>query len=274
MASADFLRFVVTMLRFEFVYSYAPARPPRVSVITFTSYICCIYALNFGQYRTLFCLANSSISKRLFLCSFCSSDRGFASDFFQTPPHDGRPCLWLTVPTAMPVADFHRQVITRAGHTSKNLPLPGGKGEIFCFLMQGASPLASPAFNRLRHLQSLPSRYPVPGEPEVRRKNDRTAFLLAVPAAKERGDRGRWNYPSQATAAFEMVLSPGAGRASAARGQAPPLSTCTAGSVSAASGSVRECRGRSPRRNKLLVSPFPPGRGLGGWGKESKLKAG
>ena len=67
MASADFLRFVVTMLRFEFVYSYAPARPPRVSVITFTSYICCIYALNFGQYRTLFCHANSSISKRLFM---------------------------------------------------------------------------------------------------------------------------------------------------------------------------------------------------------------
>ena len=70
MASADFLRFVVTMLRFEFVYSLAPARPPRVSVITFTSYIRCIYALNFGQYRTLFCLANSSFSKRL-LCSFC-----------------------------------------------------------------------------------------------------------------------------------------------------------------------------------------------------------
>ena len=48
------------------------------------------------------------------------------------------------------------------------------------------------------------------------------AFLRAEPAAKERGDRGRWNYPSQATAAFEMVLSPGAGRASAARGK-PPL---------------------------------------------------
>ena len=44
----------------------------------------------------------------------------------------------------------------------------------------------------------------------------------AVPAAKERGDRGRWNYPSQATAAFEMVLSPGAGRTSAA-GVQPPL---------------------------------------------------
>ena len=51
--------------------------------------------------------------------SFCSSDRGFASDFLQTPPHDGRPCLWLTVPTAKPVADFHRQVITHAERTRK-----------------------------------------------------------------------------------------------------------------------------------------------------------
>ena len=39
---------------------------------------------------------------------------------------------------------------------------------------------------------------------------------------RREGDRGRWNYPSQATAAFEMVLSPGAGITSAARGQ-PPL---------------------------------------------------
>ena len=62
MASADFLQFVVTMFRFEYVYSYAPARPPRVSVTTFTSYICCIYALKFGQYWTSFCLGNSSVS--------------------------------------------------------------------------------------------------------------------------------------------------------------------------------------------------------------------
>ena len=39
-------------------------------------------------------------------------------------------------------------------------PLPGGQGENQSFLMQGASPLASPALNRLQHLQSLPSRYP------------------------------------------------------------------------------------------------------------------
>ncbi|MBB6022927.1 hypothetical protein HNR77_004026, partial [Paenibacillus sp. JGP012] len=29
----------------------------------------------------------------------------------------GHPCPWLTVPTAKPVADFHRQVIARAGRT-------------------------------------------------------------------------------------------------------------------------------------------------------------
>ena len=38
-----------------------------------------------------------------------------------------------------------------------------------------------------------------------------SVYLWAVPAAKERGDRGRWNYPSQATAAFEMVSPPGRG---------------------------------------------------------------
>lgn len=53
------------------------------------------------------------------ICSFCSSDRGFASDFFQTPPHDGRPCLRLTVPTAKSVVDFHHQVIMRAEHTKR-----------------------------------------------------------------------------------------------------------------------------------------------------------
>ena len=39
-------------------------------------------------------------------------------------------------------------------------PSPVGKGEIFCFLMQGAPPLASPALSRPRHLQSQPLRRP------------------------------------------------------------------------------------------------------------------
>ena len=54
---------------------------------------------------------------------------------------------------------------------------------------------------------------------------------------------------------------------------------CLEGSVSAVGGSVSGCRGRSPRRNKLWVSPFPPGKSAlrarsGGWGQKAKLKAG
>ena len=33
-----------------------------ISVITFASYICCIYTLKFGQYWTSFCIGNSSLS--------------------------------------------------------------------------------------------------------------------------------------------------------------------------------------------------------------------
>ena len=35
----------------------------------------------------------------------------------------------------------------------------------------------------------------------------------------------------------------------------------------------RECKGRSPLHKKTKNSPFPPGRGLGGWGQQGKLKA-
>ena len=42
-------------------------------------------------------------------------------------------------------------------------PSPVGKGEIKVIFMQGAAPLASPTLDRLRHLQSLPSRCPQGG---------------------------------------------------------------------------------------------------------------
>ena len=184
------------------------------------------------------------------------------------PESAGVACLACRLPP-LPLAYFAAP-LPRRGRISPR-PLPGGKGEIFSFLMQGASPLASPglnpggtgagaritrwrvacpagcllpplplayfispipptpfpagrgrlkvyfaggfapgtpALNRLRHLQTLPSRHrrgDLFSASPVRCKTDRTAFLLAVPAAKERGDRGR------GTSAFEMVLSPGAG---------------------------------------------------------------
>ena len=36
----------------------------------------------------------------------------------------------------------------------------------------------------------------------------------------------------------------------------------------------RGCKGRSPLHKKTKNSPFPPGRGLGGWGQKSKPKTG
>ena len=54
------------------------------------------------------------------LCGFCSSDRDFAAGFFQIPPHDGHPCLSLTVPTDKPVSVFHRLVNAHAAHTTQS----------------------------------------------------------------------------------------------------------------------------------------------------------
>ena len=91
-------------------------------------------------------------------------------------------------------------------------PPPSHREGEFLFYARGFAPCI-PATEPARHRFDLPIRHPagVPSESPTRRKTDRAAFLLAVPAAKERGDRGRWNYPSHATAAFEMVLSPGQG---------------------------------------------------------------
>ena len=60
--------------------------------------------------------------------------------------------------------------------------LPSGKGENQGYFMQGASPLASPALNRLRHLQTLPFRYPGASLPWNRARacvheNNREKFL-------------------------------------------------------------------------------------------------
>ena len=105
-------------------------------------------------------------------------------------------------------------------------PLPRrGRGGFLVFLCKGLRPLHPRGLNPWFAAKPTGSGSlrVVPGG-----RNSRFAAtptedlsLWAVPAAKERGDRGRWNYPSQATAAFETVLSPGAGRTSAAGVQPP-----------------------------------------------------
>ena len=75
---------------------------------------------------------------------FCSSARNFAhwrhfqppqSGFLQIPPHDGHPCLRLTVPTTKSVGDFHPQVVAHAGRTTKYPPPPKGEGGYIVFIL-------------------------------------------------------------------------------------------------------------------------------------------
>ena len=94
-----------------------------------------------------------------------------------------------------------------------------------------------------------------------------------------RGDRGQESKPKAGLAGEEKGKPP-CGCRNGKVGRRPPAcatppGTCLAGSVSAANGLMQGCRGRSPRRNKLRVSPFPTGEG--GWGdrgQERKPKAG
>ena len=144
-------------------------------------------------------------------------------------------------------------------------PFPAGRGGIKVILCKGLRPLHPRGCTRAA-LTNLTAQVPCEREPMARCKNNGNAFLMAVPAAKERGDRGRWNYPSQATAAFEMVLSPGAGRASAAQGSATPPHTTAAGQTSAVGGqapiafstaaeTAGTAGGKSPPHYHLFPSP-------------------
>ena len=116
-------------------------------------------------------------------------------------------------------------------------PSPAGKGVSKSLFRRGLRP-RHPCIRPFAALTASAMRAPRAREPAVRRNTDRSPFLSAVPAAKERGGRGRWNYPSLTRR--------------------------------------RRLRWSSPPGQ---VEPVPPGRALcereaGGWGQESKLKAG
>ena len=114
----------------------------------------------------------------------------------------------------------------------------------------------------------------------VRRKNGRKRFPLSSAGSQGEGDRGRWNYPSQATAAFEMVLSPGAGIASAAGKSALHAS------AGYSRGRLCKCRKRfsagvpgavAPGKINLESPPSPEGKSalrarVGGMGAEKQTK--
>ena len=92
-------------------------------------------------------------------------------------------------------------------------PLPRrGRGRLFSLFRRGLRP-RHPCIKPFAALTELAKQVPGGRNPRFAAKTTGSGSLRAVPAAKERGDRGR------GTSAFEMVLSPGAGRTSAARVQ-------------------------------------------------------
>ncbi|AVD90104.1 hypothetical protein C4Q26_24460 [Pseudomonas sp. SWI44] len=56
------------------------------------------------------------------LSASCSSGQHFASGFLQIRSHPRHPCLWLTLPLAGCVEDFHLQV-THSATTAKRVAL-------------------------------------------------------------------------------------------------------------------------------------------------------
>ena len=129
MTSADFSQFVVTTLQFastlflhacetspgknnDFRLRYLPHLRRKVRAVS-----------DFILFRKLVRLATPSM-RFLFVRPRLCPRRYFQtpdSGFLQIPPHGGHPCLWLTVPTAKSVADFHRQVVAHAGRTKKRV---------------------------------------------------------------------------------------------------------------------------------------------------------
>ena len=64
------------------------------------------------------------------ICGFCSSGQSFShqgtfgplkSGFLQIPPHNGHPCLWLSLPATGRLRDFHPRERALTGRTRKRL---------------------------------------------------------------------------------------------------------------------------------------------------------
>ena len=91
-------------------------------------------------------------------------------------------------------------------------PFPGGKGEIFTFHMQGASPLASPRLRRRRHGLNLRCRCPLGGLPGWS-PADLAAVVSAGVAEPQRHllalPRGRGPSQTPPSRATDSSISPG-----------------------------------------------------------------
>ena len=120
MASADFS--VPERLLFFFseprVQKERHLRSPRVRHDTFTLMPAAFTPARSRQVLGFGMSSYLTPCNRL-ICDFCSSGQRFAAGFLQIPPHDGHPCLWLTLPPDGRVRDLHPRVSRHAGRTSR-----------------------------------------------------------------------------------------------------------------------------------------------------------
>ena len=122
-------------------------------------------------------------------------------------------------------------------------PLPSGKGGFLVYFAGGSAP-GTPVLNRLRHLQSLPSRCPaqrgVRGSPQNRQE--------AVPYEQCRQPR-RGGTGGEELRRLRWSSPPGQGEP-VPRGFSLPPGTTVAGIASAAGGR------QSPRRQKKFLKSY------------------
>ena len=131
-----------------------------------------------------------------------------------------------------------------------------------CALRGTGSPCRCGACRRGGELNPGGTCYPCPGgEDHLKRRRRLRRIVPSPPVPPLLGCRHfPWKGGSFGFAPHRRLLARG---------------TRMAETVSAANGLMQGCRGRSPRRNKLIVSPFPTGEGgRGDRGQKSKLKAG
>ena len=116
------------------------------------------------------------------------------------------------------------------------------------------------------------------GEAPCIRKQKISPFPGGEGGRGDGGDKANQRQGWQATSKARPPLGTAAARSAGNQPGKPPAPP--AGRVIRAPAPVPPgfrpgaARGEAPCIRKQKISPFPPGRGLGGWGQQSKLKAG
>ena len=140
-------------------------------------------------------------------------------------------------------------------------PLPSGKGEILVFLMQGASPLASPGLDGARHWLDPALAVPCGGAEPQR-------HLFALPRGRGPSQTPKFLSPGPPSPwlpalPIEKLFYRFCGKLAIPKAH-PSGRVVRLPCSSAARVQARGCKGRSPLHEITLVTPFPGGEG--GWG--------